>query len=200
MSERVLLFIAGLLALLVAGLAVFWHPETPERTIPRPAMPVGGEFTLQSAGGPVSLTDYRGKVVLVYFGYTYCPDVCPTSLVATAEGLKQLTPDELSRVAMVFVSVDPERDTPVRLKSYAEFFHPNIVGVTGSPAALADIAQRYGVFYARQKVETAGAGYVVDHSSSTYVIGPDGTLRGKLAHATPPDQVAAEIRKQLNQP
>ena len=200
MSERILMTIAGLLAALVLGLAFFWQPELPERPLPRAALAEGGDFTLQSADGPVSLKDFRGKVVLVYFGYTYCPDICPTSLVATAEGLKQLTPEELARVAMIFVSVDPKRDTPARLKEYVDFFHPSIVGVTGTPDEIAGIAKRYGVFYAEQKVETAGGGYVVDHSADTFVISPDGRLVGKIAHATPPDQVVEAIRKFLNQP
>ena len=194
MSERLLLFIAALLGLLVLGLALFWQPEIAVRSLPKAT--TGGDFTLQSANGPVSLKDYRGKLVLLYFGYTFCPDICPTSLASTAEGLKQLKPQEAARLAMIFISVDPERDTPARLKEYAEFFHPGIVGVTGTPENLAEIARRYGVFYARQKVDTAG-GYVVDHSSDTYVLGPAGQTLGKIAHATPPDQVAAEIRKYL---
>lgn len=200
MSERVLMVIAGLLATLVLGLAFFWQPEIPERPLPKAAIAEGGDFTLQSANGPVSLKDYRGKLVLVYFGYTFCPDICPTSLAATAEGLKLLTPEEAARVAMIFISVDPERDTPARLKEYVEFFHPSMVGVTGKPEDLAEIAKRYGVFYAKQKVATAGNGYVVDHSADTYVVAPDGQLVGKIAHATPPNEVAAEIRKRLNPP
>lgn len=200
MSERILMAAAGLLAALVLGLAFFWQPEMPERPLPKAAITGGGDFTLQSAKGPVSMQDYRGKLVLVYFGYTFCPDICPTSLAATAEGLKQLTPEEAARVAIIFISVDPERDTPARLQEYAEFFHPAMVGVTGTPEALAEIAKRYGVFYAKQKVATAGDGYVVDHSADTYVVGPDGQLLSKIAHATPPDQVVAEIRKRLNTP
>ena len=198
MSERILVVIAGLLATLVLGLALFWTPELPERPLPKAAMAAGGDFTLESASGPVSLKDYRGKLVLVYFGYTFCPDICPTSLASTAEGLKQLKPEEAARVAMIFISVDPERDTPSRLKEYVEFFHPSLVGVTGTPENLAEIAKRYGVFHAKQKVETAGGGYVVDHSADTYVVGPDGRLVGKIAHATPPDQVVVAIRKHLN--
>jgi len=200
MSQRILLAVAVLLAALVLGLAFFWHPEMPERPLPMAAAPAGGDFTLQSAGGPVALQDFRGKLVLVYFGYTYCPDICPTALAATAEGLKLLTPEELARVAVIFISVDPERDTPARLKEYAEFFHPAIVGITGTADELAGIARRYGVFYARQPVETAGGGYVVDHTSDTYVVGTDGKLVGKIGHAAPPDQVAAEIRKRLTKP
>jgi protein SCO1/2 len=200
MSERILTAIAGLLALVVLGVALFWQPEMPERAIPRAAIAAGGDFTLHSVTGPLSLKDYRGKLVLVYFGYTYCPDICPTSLAATAEGLKQLTPEELAKVAMIFISVDPKRDTPARLKEYAEFFHPAIVGATGTAEAIAEVAKRYGVFYAEQKVDTAGGGYVVDHSSDTFVVAPDGQLVAKIAHATPPDQVVVAIRKHLQQP
>ena len=200
MSERILMTIAGLLAALVLGLAFFWQPELPERPLPKAALAEGGDFTLQSADGPVSLKDFRGKVVLVYFGYTYCPDICPTSLAATAEGLKLLNPEEQARVAMIFVSVDPKRDTVARLKEYAEFFHPAIVGATGTAEVIAELAGRYGVFYAEQKVETAGDGYVVDHSADTYIVDPAGRLVGKIAHATPPDQVVEAIRKFLNQP
>ncbi len=199
MSERLLTAVVGVLALLVAGVFFFWHPEFTERPLPRAGMPAGGDFTLQSATGPVSLKDFRGKLVLVYFGYTFCPDICPTSLAATAEGLKHLEPDELARVAMIFVSVDPKRDTPARLKEYVEFFHPAIVGVTGTPEAIADVARRYGVFYAEQKVGSAGGGYVVDHSSDTFIVAPDGQLVGKMAHATPPEEVVVAIRKYLKQ-
>nr|MBL8411420.1 SCO family protein [Dechloromonas sp.] len=200
MSQRSLLAIAGLLVALLLGLAFFWQPGASDRPLPPAALPPGGDFTLQSSDGDVSLADYRGKLVLVYFGYTYCPDVCPTSLAATSDGLRLLTPEEQAKVAMIFVSVDPPRDTPLRLKEYVAFFHPGIVGVTGTPDNIAGIARRYGVFYAVQKVETAGGGYVVDHSADTYVVGLDGRLVGKIAHATPPAQVAAEIRKHLIQP
>ena len=200
MSERILILLASALAVLIAGVLVFWQPEIPDRALPRATMAAGGDFTLTSANGPVSLADYRGKLVLVYFGYTYCPDICPTSLAATAEGLKQLTPAEMARVGMIFISVDPKRDTPARLKEYVEFFHPAIVGVTSTPEVIAGIARRYGAFYAEQKVDTSGGGYVVDHSADTLVIAPDGQLVGKIAHGTPPDRIAATIRKYLNQP
>lgn len=200
MSERLLLAVVVLLVAVVTGLGLFWNPELPERPLPVASTPAGGDFTLQSADGPVALADFRGKAVLLYFGYTYCPDVCPTSLSATAAGLNQLSAEELAKVAVLFVSVDPKRDTPARLKEYGAFFHPAIVGATGSPEAIADIGRRYGIFYAEQKVATAGEGYVVDHSSETYVIGRDGRLLGKLPHGAPPEQVVAEIRKVLNQP
>lgn len=198
--NRLLLALAVLLLGLDLGLAFFWHPDLPEPPLPRAALPTGGDFTVQTVDGPVALADFRGKLVLLYFGYTYCPDICPTSLSATADGLRELSPDELARVAVLFISVDPRRDTPQRLQEYAAFFHPRIVGATASPDVIADIARRYGVFYAEQKVETAGDGYVVDHTADTYIIDANGRLVGRIAHATPAPLVAASVRKYLNQP
>lgn len=198
MSERILIGVASLLVALVVGLAVFWHPQMPDRPLPRAGLGEGGDFTVQSASGPVSLKDFRGKLVLLYFGYTFCPDICPTSLVATAEGLNRLTPAEQDKVAMLFISVDPQRDTPEHLKEYAGFFHPKIIGATDTPETIAAIAKRYGVFYAVQKVATAGEGYVVDHTADTLIVDPTGHLVGKIPHATPPDQVAVAIRKYLD--
>lgn len=206
MANRALLAVIALLAAAIVGLALFWNPappagplKPPHSALPAAVAPAGGDFTLQSASGPVSLKDYRGKLVLLYFGYTYCPDICPTSLAATAQGLNSLAPPELARVQTLFVSVDPERDTPQRLKEYAPFFHPSIIGITGTDAQIADVAKRYGASYARQQIAGV-ANYVVDHSALTYVIAPDGRLVGSLPHAAPPEQVAAEIRKWLSQP
>jgi protein SCO1/2 len=205
MSNRVLLAIIALLAAGIASLALFWNPapttgpiKQPHAALPAAGAPAGGDFTLQSARGPVSLKDFRGKVVLLYFGYTYCPDICPTSLTATAQALGQLAPAELAKVQTIFVSVDPERDTPERLKEYAPFFHPSIIGITGTPAEIAEVARRYGASYAKQEIAGV-ANYVVDHSALTYVVAPDGHLVGALPHAAPPERVVSEIRKWLMQ-
>ena len=202
MSNRTLLVLIAALAAAIIGLTLFWNPAPPAAKAPHAALPAGtapagGDFTLQSATGPVALKDFRGKVVLVYFGYTYCPDICPTSLTATAQALGQLAPGELARVQTIFISVDPERDTPARLKDYGAFFHPSIVGVTGTPAEVAEVAKRYGASYAKQQLAGA-ANYVVDHSALTYVVAPDGRLVGTLPHAAAPDAVVAEIRKWLS--
>ncbi|NJD24216.1 MAG: SCO family protein [Betaproteobacteria bacterium] len=200
MGETALKALAAVLAALVIGLALLWHPELPEKPLQAAASPAGGDFSLASASGPVKLSDFRGRVVIVYFGYTYCPDVCPTALAAIGAGLRLLSGDEAARVAVVFISVDPERDSPERLKDYAGFFHPAIVGVTGNAAELAAIASRYGAFYAKQKVATAGGGYVVDHTADAFVVDPGGRLVGRIAHATAPEGVAAIIRQYLKQP
>lgn len=154
------------------------------------------EFALRSAQGPVRLSDFRGKVVLLYFGYTSCPDVCPTSLTATARALRQLTPEQLAKVQTIFVSVDPERDTPEHLAEYSAFFHPSMIGVTGTDAEVAEAARPFGVVYARQKA-TGATGYVVDHSAYTYLIAPDGHLASRLPHAAPAGVVVAELKPWL---
>lgn len=199
-SRLLLPAIAAALTALLVWLAFFWDPGTataPAGARPHLATrPGGGEFTLSGARGPVSLADYRGKVLVLYFGYTYCPDVCPTSLALLAQGLAELTPVEAAQTRGLFISVDPERDTVERLAAYAPFFHPILEGATGTPEAVAAAARAYGVSYARQPANADGH-YVVDHSSATYVVAPDGRLAEILPHDTPPAAIAAAIRKQL---
>lgn len=182
----------ALFAALLAWVTFFWQPGGAKLA----EAPKGGDFTLRSETGALSLHDLRGKVVLLYFGYTLCPDICPTSLAFTAQGLAQLDAKELEKVKMLFVTVDPERDTLKRLKDYTAFFHPSIVALTGTPEEIARAAGLYGASYARQQVESA-AGYVVDHSADTYLIAPDGSLYATLPHATPPGKVAEKIRAAL---
>lgn len=194
MRQRLLLALVVALAAGIVGLAVFWQPNlgSPPSA---PGGPAGGDFVLTSADGPVDTATLRGQVVLVYFGYTYCPDICPTSLGVTSQALGRLSPEEAARVRVIFVSVDPERDTPARLKEYAAFFHPAFVGVTGSNEEIARVARQYGAIYARQEV--GGAGYAVDHSAWTYVVTPDGRLGGRIPHGASVEQTLAEIRKHL---
>jgi protein SCO1/2 len=200
--NRGLLALIALLVALDLGLALFWQPvpEAHERTLPVPtAPPAGGDFQLDTAHGPLALHDFRGKVVLLYFGYTFCPDICPTSLLATAAALRALKPAELAQVQTIFVSVDPERDTVKQLADYVRFFHPSIIGATGTPEQIAEIAARYGVSYVIQKPD-ANRNYVVDHSALTYLIDPDGRLVGTLPHAAPADQTLAAVRGLLPSP
>lgn len=203
MSNRLLITCIALLASLVIGLGLFWQPVTPTGSVSLASLPPGGSFTLQAASGPVSLVDslnrQPGQLGLIYFGYTYCPDICPTTLSALTAGMALLTPDERARLVLFFISVDPARDTPEHLKTYVEFFAPDIIGVTGSPAELAEVAARYGVFYAAQPAQTPGGAYVVDHSSDSFIVGTDGRPLARLAHGTAPEQVAALIRQYLNQ-
>ena len=202
--RAVRIFVVVALGALLIWLAVFWQPvpATPGPKVPPHSQlqlavaPQGGDFTLQGNAGPVALKDFRGKVVLVYFGYTFCPDVCPTSLSLMAQALSALTPAEREQVQGVFISVDPERDTQARLKDYAPFFHPAIIGITGDQEPLATVARQYGASYAKQKPNADGQ-YAVDHSSITYVIDSSGKLAASLPHGSTPQQIVAAVRPLL---
>jgi protein SCO1 len=167
--------------------------ETANSSVPA----TGGDFTLDSATGPVSLVELRDQVVLIYFGYTWCPDICPTNLAMIASALKALAPDELSRVRVLFVSVDPGRDDVQRLAKYAGYFHPNILGLTGTPEQLAEAAKHYGAYYRRVDQPDSAMGYMMDHTASTYVVDRQGRLVHTFDHATPSSQILAVIRDLL---
>ena len=146
-------------------------------------------------GRTVRSTDFPGKWLLVYFGYTYCPDVCPTSLARNGEAV-DLLGDKGEQVVPMLISVDPERDTPEKLKDYVHVFHPRMVGLTGTPDQIAKVAKEYRVFY--MKVEQAEAGaYLVDHSSLSYLIGPDGRFVQFFGHQASPQELADGLKKLL---
>ncbi|MCS7206459.1 MAG: SCO family protein [Dehalococcoidia bacterium] len=126
-------------------------------------------------GNPFHLANFRNKVVLVFFGYTHCPDVCPATLVAVRQVLERLGGDA-QRVQFVFVSVDPERDTPERLRTYVKGFDPRYIGLTGTPEQVALVANAYGVRYYKEDIGSAG-GYTVAHTAFVFVIDPAGRLR-----------------------
>jgi protein SCO1 len=154
------------------------------------AAPAGGPIVLpvSSREGPLSLEDYRGQYVWIYFGYTACPDACPMTLALISQALSRLPPEWQGRVRGLFVSVDPERDGGSHLRDYVGHFHPDIDAATGPHEQLREIAARYGVFYQRSEIESA-LGYVVDHSSSTYLVGPDGALLAVHPHGTSPPEL-----------
>lgn len=158
----------------------------------------GGDFVLYSSHGRFSLKQLRGKVVLLYFGYTKCPDVCPTSLATLSQALNELSEDELKSVQAVFISVDPERDSFTALEEYANYFHPNLMGVTGSESEVAEVAKRYGVEYEKVVIEGSSFGYGVDHTAVTYLITPTGELRFMFPHETPAFVVLEAIRYLLS--
>lgn len=161
------------------------------------AAPTGGDFTLFSHQGPVSLKDFKNKVVVLYFGYTYCPDICPTNLGLLSLAYRQLTPSEQQQVQILFVSVDPARDTPQKLNEYVNYFSANIIGLTANPAEIDNLTQRYGAVYKLQKTSAADQTYSVDHSAFAYIIDKNGKLQTQLAHATPAEQIVATLRQYL---
>lgn len=182
---------------LVAGIALFWFLFSGQQKEQQGYPGFGGDFILQSAKGPVALSDYRGKIVVLYFGYTYCPDVCPTSLGLLSLALRQLQPDELSEIQTFFISVDPERDTPEKLKVYTQAFHPSITGITATADKIAEVAKRYGVMYMKVDLPGSAMGYAVDHSSRYYVIGRDGMVKKFIEHGTSPDDIVTSLRESL---
>lgn len=173
-------------------LAAFLGGCSDHRT-PPPGAPAGGDFVLHSADGPVDTKALRGKVLLIYFGYSHCPDVCPASLAAAAQALNALSADERSKVRLIMVSVDPERDTPARLKEYAAYFHPEMTGVTGSAEEIAAVARSFGAGYIRQPARPDGS-YAVDHTTRTYVVAPDGSLAASLELNAPADKYLETVR------
>lgn len=158
--------------------------------------PSGGDFVLQSAAGPLDTRALRGKVLMIYFGYSHCPDVCPASLGVDAQALTALAPKERAKTRLILVSVDPERDSPALLKDYAAFFHPEMIGVTGTPEEIAVVAKAFGAGYLRQPPDAAG-NYAVDHSAHTYLVAPDGRLAATLPIGTSAAETVAAIRKLL---
>lgn len=202
MRNKILLALTVLAAAVLAWMAFFWHPGQPtgstHTAAPTAAVPTGGDFSLQSSAGTVRLQDHRGKVVLLYFGYTFCPDICPASLAVVAQALSALDESELRQVQALFISVDPERDTPEKLKDYAAYFHSAMAGVTGSIEELTAATALYGASFQKQEPKSDG-GYVVDHSTFTYVVDQNGVLVASLPHGTPATDLLAQIRKLVRQ-
>ncbi len=158
----------------------------------------GAGFALTGHDGkPRTLADFRGKVVAVFFGYTHCPDVCPTTLSEFAEAMRQLGP-AADRVQVLFVTVDPERDTPELLSHYVPAFDPRFLGLYGDVETIARTAKAYRVFYQKVPGQTPGS-YTVDHSAGSFVYDPQGRLRLFVRHAAGPGPVAHDIRKLLDE-
>ena len=156
----------------------------------------GRDFELKDAQGNTRrLADFKGKAVVIFFGYTQCPDVCPTTLAALAEAMKRLGPDA-DRVQVLFVTVDPERDTPQLLAQYVPAFDPRFLGLYGDADATARTAKEFKVIY--QKVPGATAGtYTMDHSAGTYVFDPQGRLRLYVTNGQAPDVFVHDLRELL---
>ena len=157
---------------------------------------LGGPFTLvDQHGATVTDSAFRGRWMLVYFGYTYCPDVCPTELQAISAALDRLGPDA-AKIVPIFITIDPDRDTPTILGDYVKLFDDRFIALTGSSQQIHDIAQLYRVYYA--KVTTKGAtDYLMDHSSFMYLMGPDGAFRTLLRPGGTPAELADAIKARI---
>ncbi|NUB15225.1 redoxin domain-containing protein [Azospirillum brasilense] len=177
---------------IAAGIA--WGQVANASSTVQSSVPIGGPFTLTDQDGKtVTDADYRGKYLLIYFGYTYCPDVCPTELGPMARAM-DLLGRQADKVQPMFISVDPERDTVAHLKDYVGLFHPNLVGLTGTPEQVKAAAKAYRVYYAKAPQEGGKPeDYLMDHSSFLYLMGPDGRFLGVYPAGTTADRVAQDL-------
>jgi protein SCO1/2 len=200
MNQRAMLRALPLIAISSLALAACHPPsqQAPDQAQEPPlaGASIGGDFTLVDQHGATRRwADFRGKYAIVYFGYTYCPDVCPTDVQRTAQGLRAFAkahPEDAAKVRQIFVSVDPARDTPKVVGEFVSAFGPDIVGLTGTPEQVAAAAKAFRVYYSKGKDEGGGA-YLVDHSSVTYLFDP----AGKPLATLPTDQGAPAVAQEL---
>ena len=170
-------------------------PVAVTSNIPATGAVIGGPFTLvDHTGKTVTEEDYGGRFMLIYFGFTYCPDACPTTLTTMGEALDIIGP-AADKIVPLLISVDPERDTPEQLAMYVRHFHPSLLGLTGTADQVAQAAKAYRVYYAKVKEKGSDEDdYTMDHTSIVYLMGPDGTFRAHFAgHATSPEAMAKRI-------
>ena len=189
---------AVLIAALVLGVLVWRASDslTPGVVTGSGAALVGGPFTLTDQDGRKrSSAEFRGRYMLIYFGYTYCPDVCPTTLALMADALARVGP-KARNVVPLFITIDPERDTQKRLKEYVRSFGTAFIGLTGDLKTITSVANSYRVFFGKQPLE--GGNYALDHSSVIYLMGPDGKFITFWDDtAIGPDKLATELREKL---
>ena len=196
-AVRIIAFAALLLAVAVVVLAYtpwgqsLWQGKVAQEM---GAAAIGGPFKLTDQNGKLrSDADFRGQYALVFFGYTNCPDVCPTTLQTLTDAMTALGP-KADKVTPVFITVDPDRDTAKALKDYAANFTPRLVMLTGSPADIAAVAKEYRVYYAKAG---EGPNYAMDHTALIYLMGPDGTYVTHYAPQATADDIAKDLSKRL---
>lgn len=200
-QNRIALFLLMLVMMIGSFVAFMTLTKKPEvnpfskKEVTHTGTPaIGGAFTLTNQSGKtVSDADFRGKYMLVYFGYTFCPDVCPADLLTISSAMQALGEDA-DKIAPVFISVDPERDTVEQLHTYMQNFDPRITALTGSREDIAKVATEYKVYY--QKVENQGlADYLIDHTAITYLMDKDGKFLTHFSHATSTDAMVKKIQE-----
>jgi protein SCO1/2 len=201
MKRRLLLVIVGsfLLGSLIGVGALMLNQESPNknRVITSGQALIGGPFELVGKDGKtVTDKDFRGRYMLVFFGFTHCPDICPAELQVMSAALNDLG-DKADQVVPIFITVDPKRDTPQLVTAYVENFGPNFVGLTGSPEAVDKAAKAYRVTYQKFQEEGAGDNYSVDHSALVYLMGPDGKFVTHFPYGTSPEKMADTLRRYL---
>jgi protein SCO1/2 len=194
MNKSIWLFILGLvggLALVFFVILPMMRPYTFHGTVLQSPQPAP-DFELTAANGKkVSLKNFKGDLVLLYFGYTFCPDVCPATL-AELRGALDILGKDAKNIQVIMISVDPERDTPEMLAEYVTHFHPSFLGVTGTPEQIAQVAALYGIYYESHE-GTAATGYLVDHTATVMVIDQEGHLKLVFPFGTPAEDIAEDL-------
>jgi protein SCO1/2 len=195
-NTRVLIVLSAFLAGLVLCFgAVLYATGRLSPTSVRQVAAIGGPFRLTDQDGrTVTEQDLRGRPFLVFFGFTYCPDICPTTLFEVSEVLRSLGPDA-DRVRALFITVDPERDTVSAMKSYVSNFDPHLIGLTGDPAEIAKVAKEYRVYY--KKVPLQEGSYTMDHTALVYLMDKDGRFVSPFNMKRTPEALAADLRRYL---
>lgn len=191
--------IAGFLIGAIAGAAVLLvaTPQEGQPVQSSGAALIGGPFSLVGADGkPVTDRDFRGRYMLIFFGFTHCPDICPAELQVIAQALEQLG-DKAKKVVPIFITLDPERDTPEAMANYVKSFGPNFVGLTGSPEAIAAAAKAYRVAYSKVENKASADDYSVDHSALAYLMDPEGRYVTHFSYGLSADQMAEKLEKLL---
>lgn len=199
MNKRQTLVFMAVVAALMAALALYQWLQPPQwrgsHLAPPAPMPA---FSLQSAAGTVNLQQFAGKYVILYFGYTGCPDVCPTTLAGLREALGRLGADA-QQFQVIFISVDPARDTPQIASAYAARFNPAFLGLTGSPQQIAATAKDFGIYYKLNEPDPKTGFYTVDHSASTLVLDRQGQLILTWPYGLTPAEIEQDLRNLLRQ-
>lgn len=189
-----------IVALFAPAALLACSPAAPEQPLDPPlaGADIGGEFELVGSDGEtVRWSDFAGKYRIVYFGFTFCPDICPTDTQRTAQGLEMFAakrPDDAAKVQPIFISIDPARDTPEKVGEYAAAFSDRMIGLTGTEEQVKAAADTFRVFYTRGE-DTPGGGYLMDHSRIVYLFGPDGEPLATLPADEGAESVAAELDK-----
>jgi protein SCO1/2 len=196
MPRRAVLIFAAAILLLAAGLGGYaWMIRQAAQPQGSGVALVGGPFSLTDQDGRrVTEKDFLGRYMLVFFGFTYCPDICPTELQVMTAALDAMGP-AAEKIQPVFVSVDPERDTPEVMKAYVANFGPRLIGLTGTPEEIAAMAKAYRVYCAKAANQNAPGDYLMDHSSIIYLMDEDGSFVKHFAYTTDVEKLTSELKK-----
>jgi len=195
---RSVIYILATVALVIVAVITLVLMSAEEAGQPAADAP-GGDFVLSSSSGPVSLKQFRGQVVLLFFGYTHCPDVCPTTMTNVAQAMDMLASDEQAKVQPIFITVDPERDTVEHLAEYVGFFHPKLIGLSGSMQQIREVAKTYSVeFFVDDDADAGKGNYLINHTSYLFLIDSSGKVADLMSSFTAPSDIAAAIRKHVS--